>query len=99
MGAIASNPVKVKCTLSDDKKIKVFISNLMIPAYCLHAQKFKTESEKLNKIRSLSLSWKWHTRQQFILIPEISLNRYINIYIFICVYIYMCVSHYTYRLT
>lgn len=53
MGAIASKPVTVKCTLSDEKKIKIFISNLITPAYCLNAQKFKIGSEKVNKIRSL----------------------------------------------
>lgn len=52
MAATASKPVKVKCTLSDEKKIKIFISDLMIQAYCLYVQEAKIESEKVNKIRS-----------------------------------------------
>lgn len=52
MAATASKPVKVKYTLSDEKKIKIFISDLMIQAYCLYAQKAKIESEKVNKVRS-----------------------------------------------
>lgn len=56
MAATASKPVKMKCTLSDEKKIKIFISDLMIQAYCLDAQKVKIETEKINTIRSVELS-------------------------------------------
>lgn len=54
--ATAIKPVKVKCTLSEEKKIKIFISDLMIQACCLDAQKVQIESEKVNKVRSLELS-------------------------------------------
>lgn len=39
-----SKPAKVKCTLPDEKKIKIFTSDLMIQAYCLYTQKVKIES-------------------------------------------------------
>lgn len=78
MAAAASKPVKVKCTLSVGKKIKVFISDLMTQAHCLYGQKVKIERKKVNKIRSLELSGKWHTCQQLILIPLIALNIYFN---------------------
>lgn len=44
MAGTVSKPVKVKCTLSDEKKIKILISDLMIQAYRLYAQKVKIES-------------------------------------------------------
>lgn len=53
MAATATKPVKAKGTLSDERKIKIFISDLMIQAHCLYTQKVKTQSEKVNKIRSL----------------------------------------------
>lgn len=45
MAATASKPVKMKCTLSDEKKIKIFISDLMIQTYCLDAQKVKIQTD------------------------------------------------------
>lgn len=50
MAAIASKPIKVKSTLSDEKKIKIFTSDLVMQAYCCHAQKVKIDSEKVNKL-------------------------------------------------
>lgn len=45
MAGTACKAAKVKCTLSDEKKIKIFISDPMIQAYyCPYAQKFKIES-------------------------------------------------------
>lgn len=56
MAATASKPVQMKCTLSNEEKIKIFISDLMTQAYCLDAQKVKIETEQINTIRSLELS-------------------------------------------
>lgn len=50
MATIASKPIKVKSTLSDEKKIKIFTSDLVMQAYCCYAQKVKIDSEKVNKL-------------------------------------------------
>lgn len=56
MAAIASKPVKVKYTLSDGKKIKIFISDVRIQAHHLYAQKVKIESERLIKLDVYNLA-------------------------------------------